>query len=73
MKANQIPEIGAGQPPARDFESKKQLAARLNTSVRTINNLMLRGLPHVKLTGRLTRFPRLAVDQWLAEREIRRA
>lgn len=62
-----------GQPPARDYENKRQLAARLGVSVRTIDNLLTRGLPHVKLTRKLTRFPRVAVDEWVAERQVRRA
>jgi excisionase family DNA binding protein len=59
--------------PTREYEDKRQLAARLGVSVRTIDNLLLRGLPHLKLTRKLTRFPRGAVDAWLAERQVRRA
>jgi predicted DNA-binding transcriptional regulator AlpA len=40
--------------------------------VRTIDNLLTRGLPHVKLTRKLTRFPRAAVDDWLATKQVRR-
>jgi len=57
----------------KDYESKKELAARLGVSVRTIDNLQARGLPHLKLTRKLTRFPRAAVNEWLAGREVRRA
>ena len=64
---------GVAQPPAPDYENKRQLAARLGVSVRTIDNLLTRGLPHVKLTRKLTRFPRVAVDDWLATKQIRRA
>ena len=56
-----------------EYENKKQLAARLGVSVRTIDNLLVRGLPHVKLTRKLTRFPRAAVDDWLARQEVHRA
>jgi excisionase family DNA binding protein len=68
------PGSGAGrdQQP-RDYETKKQLAQRLGISERTVCNLMLRGLPHLKLTRKLTRFPRVAVDEWLADRQIRHA
>ena len=66
------PAGSAGQPPAREYENKRQLAARLRVSVRTIDNLLARGLPHIKLSRRLIRFPRAAVDEWLAERQIRR-
>ena len=67
------PNLGADQTPQREYEDKRQLAARLGVSVRTIDNLLARGLPHVKLTRKLTRFPRVAVNEWLAERQVRRA
>jgi excisionase family DNA binding protein len=63
-----IAETGQSKEP--DYENKRQLAARLGVSVRTIDNLLARGLPHVKLTRKLTRFPRVAVNQWLAERQV---
>lgn len=34
---------------------------------RTINNLMLRGLPHMKATHKLVRFDPAAADRWLRE------
>ena len=64
---------GMASTPVREYDDKRQLAARLGVSVRTIDNLLVRGLPHLKLTRKLTRFPRTAVDAWLAEREVRRA
>jgi predicted DNA-binding transcriptional regulator AlpA len=42
-------------------------------AIRTIDNLMVRGLPHLKLTRKLVRFPRSSVDEWLAARQVRRA
>lgn len=72
MMTDSIPDAAISQPPVRDYENKRQLAARLGVSVRTIDNLLTRGLPHIKLTRKLTRFPRAAVDQWLAERQVRR-
>jgi excisionase family DNA binding protein len=62
-----------GQPITPEYENKRQLAARLGVSVRTIDNLLARGLPHIKLTRKLTRFPRVPVNEWLAERQVRRA
>jgi excisionase family DNA binding protein len=59
--------------PVRDYENKKQLAMRLGVSLRTVDNLLTRGLPHIKLTRKLIRFPRAVVDEWLAERQVRRA
>ncbi len=73
MSEHLQPVPGAGQVTQRDYENKKQLAARLGVSVRTIDNLLARGLPHLKLTRKLIRFPRAAVDEWLAERQVRRA
>jgi excisionase family DNA binding protein len=72
MNETNSPVPGAGQPPAPDYENKRQLAARLAVSVRTINNLILRGLPHVRFSRKLLRFPVAAVNEWLAERQIRR-
>ena len=73
MSTNQIPDTGKDDSDPKDYESKKELAARLGDSVRTIDNLLVRGLPHLKLTRNLTRFPRAAVNEWLAERLVRRA
>ncbi len=73
MSTNQNSETGAGQPREPEYENKRQLAARLGVSVRTIDNLLKRGLPHIKLTRKLTRFPRVPVNEWLAERQVRRA
>ena len=75
MKAtNAIQTVSdAGQTAEPQYETKQQLATRLGVSVRTIDNLLARGLPHIKLTRKLTRFPRAATDQWLSERQVRRA
>ncbi len=70
-KITSAPSAGNSNP--KDYESKKELAARLGVSVRTIDNLLTRGLPHIKLTRKLTRFPRIPVNEWLAERQVRRA
>ncbi len=66
-------ERTSGQAPQSEYENKRQLAMRLGVSVRTIDNLLVRGLPHLKLTRKLVRFPRAAVDEWLAGRQVRRA
>ena len=63
---------GAGQNPLPDYESKQDLATRLGVSTRTVDNLMLRGLPYVAITGKLRRFPRADVDAWLKRLTIRR-
>lgn len=63
---------GTGQTAQPDLDDKRQLARRLGCSTRTVDNLMARGLPFIKLTRKLTRFPRAAVDAWLAARTVRR-
>jgi excisionase family DNA binding protein len=51
-----------------DYETKSQLARRLNVSRRTIDNLMRRRrLPFIKLTSRIVRFPKAEVDAYLAQ------
>lgn len=68
-----MPASGTGQYTPPDYESKAELARRMGVSGRTIDNLRERGLPYLKLTGKLVRFPRAAVDQWLHSQHIRRA
>jgi excisionase family DNA binding protein len=52
-------------PP--DYETKSQVARRLNVSRRTIDNLMRqRRLPFIKLTSKIVRFPKAEVDAYLA-------
>ncbi len=45
MSTFQITEPSGGHANPKDYESKKELAARLGVSVRTIDNLLKRGLP----------------------------
>ena len=52
---------------APDYETKSQVAQRLNVSKRTIDNLMKqRRLPFIKLTSKIVRFPKADVDAFLA-------
>jgi excisionase family DNA binding protein len=54
-------------PAAPDYETKSQVAQRLNVSKRTIDNLMRqRRLPFIKLTSKIVRFPKADVDAYLA-------
>ena len=58
---NQIPTLP-------DYETKSQVARRLNVSRRTIDNLMRqRRLPFIKLTSKIVRFPKAEVDAYLAQ------
>ncbi len=53
---------------APDYETKSQVARRLNVSRRTIDNLMRqRRLPFIKLTSKIVRFPKAEVDAFLAQ------
>ena len=53
---------------APDYETKSQVARRLNVSRRTIDNLMRqRRLPFIKLTSKIVRFPKAEVDTYLAQ------
>src|ERR1035437_9693412 len=50
-----------------DYETKSQVARRLNVSRRTVDNLMRqRRLPFIKLTTKIVRFPNAEVDAYLA-------
>ena len=55
-------------PAPPDYETKSQVARRLNVSKRTIDNLMRqRRLPFIKLTPKIVRFPKAEVDAYLAQ------
>ena len=54
------------------YETKKQLAARLGLSCRTLNNWMAEGrIPYCKITERVIRFVPQEVDQALAKFTVR--
>ncbi|MGD0614369.1 MAG: helix-turn-helix domain-containing protein [Verrucomicrobiota bacterium] len=54
-------------PGSPDYETKAQVARRLNVCVRTIDNMMKqRRLPFIRLTSKIVRFPRAEVDAYLA-------
>lgn len=73
MNENNPVETTVAVSPIRDYENKKQFAERLGISLRTVDNLLAKGMPHVKLTRKLIRIPRGAADEWLSERLVRRA
>lgn len=61
---NPEPNQSAAAP---DYETKSQVARRLNVSRRTIDNMMRqRRLPFIKLTSKIVRFPKTEVDAYLA-------
>lgn len=53
---------------AKTIVTKKELATRLKLTPRSVENLMLRGLPHLKLSKRCTRFKLEDVDAWLNQK-----
>lgn len=73
MSTTATPVTGPGQTETPTYETKSELARRLGVSTRTICNLMARGLPYIRLTGKLVRFPRVAVDGWMNSQQINRA
>jgi predicted DNA-binding transcriptional regulator AlpA len=48
--------------------TKKETAAHIRMTSRTVENLMLKGLPHYKLGPRRTRFKLSEIDAWLTEK-----
>ena len=51
-------------PVSDDYLTKQQLARRLNVSTRTVDNLIARrAIPFVRLSGKIIRFPKVAVDE----------
>lgn len=65
MNADTTPTPATSPALAPDaYLTKQQLARRLNVSPRTVDNLIARrALPFVRLSGKLIRFPRAAVDE----------
>ena len=49
------------------FASKRDVAALLGFSVRTVDNLMARGLPHYKVGRRRCRFDLAEVRDWVKQ------
>lgn len=58
-------ELPATLVGPRTWLSKEQLCADLGLDRRTVERLMQRGLPHLCIGTRRTRFDREAVRQWL--------
>lgn len=65
MSVETSPDPALNPVPASDaYLTKQQLARLLNVSPRTVDNLIARrALPFVRLSGKLIRFPRAAVDE----------
>lgn len=50
-----------------DITDKRGIAIEYKVSTRTICNLMTRGMPHIKINRRLSRFSREQVRKWMLE------
>lgn len=49
------------------LRTKRQLAAFLQQTTRTVEKMMARGLPYIRLSARATRFRLADVQKWLAD------
>jgi len=52
---------------AHDFATKRELAARYRFSVRHIDNLIAKGMPHMKIGARRVRINITQADAWMQE------
>jgi len=50
------------------FGSKRDVAAMVGLSVRTVDNLLTKGLPHLRLGSRRTRYDLDEVAQWFKQK-----
>jgi hypothetical protein len=62
------PETAAGNTTAADIVDKKLYAARWLLSLRTIDNLLRAGLPHMAVGRRRIRICVPEADAWMRER-----
>jgi len=65
VKLEQPADNGNGHAP--QFGSKKDVAAMLQFSTRTVDNLMAKGCPYMKLGKRRTRFDLPEVAAWFKD------
>jgi phage terminase Nu1 subunit (DNA packaging protein) len=77
---NQTPETATGQQTSlaaqvSRYGSKRDVAAMVQMSVRTVDNFVAAGCPHLRVSSRRLRFDMAEVRQWLADnfREQHRA
>lgn len=59
----QLPESQFPQSPS-PYIDKRALALRMGIALRTVDNWLQRGLPHLKLGPRRVRFDLREVDEW---------
>jgi len=54
-------------PPAPRYGSKRDVAQMVQMSLRSVDNFLREGCPHLKLGKRRVRFDMAEVRQWLAD------
>lgn len=57
-------------PTGKKFGTKQDVAAMFGVCLRTVDNLLAKGMPHLKLGSRRCRFDLADVEQW-ANRSFR--
>jgi predicted DNA-binding transcriptional regulator AlpA len=74
MKTNQsfaTPDTANGNQPLATvptrYGSKRDVAAMLQMSVRTVDNFVAAGCPHLRVSSRRLRFDMAEVRQWLSD------
>jgi excisionase family DNA binding protein len=59
--------------PDKTFGDKEAVARMLGVTTKTVQNLMARGMPHIRLGSRRTRFDLPEVRKWIKDQfEVRR-
>jgi len=70
IENKQTPEAGPGQSALASvprYGSKRDVAAMLQMSVRSVDNFVARGCPHLRVSSRRLRFDMAEVRAWLAD------
>jgi predicted DNA-binding transcriptional regulator AlpA len=66
----QTPEVATGQSSlaaVQRYGGKKDVASMVQMSVRSVDNFVAQGCPHLKLGKRRVRFDMAEVRQWLSD------
>jgi predicted DNA-binding transcriptional regulator AlpA len=71
-KNTQQPEVATGNESSLAavvpcYGSKRDVAAMLQMSVRSVDNFVARGCPHLRVSSRRLRFDMAEVRAWLSE------
>jgi len=61
------PDASPGSSALTRYGSKRDVAAMLQMSVRSVDNFVARGCPHLRVSSRRLRFDMDEVRRWLAD------